>query len=58
MFLLEILEILLQEYKSNQQDPAFDLKEKLASSLARATAIPYGRHLRAEEMQELFDTLF
>jgi len=54
----EMLEILLQEYKSKQQDPTFDLKEKLASSLARATAIPYGRPLRAEEMQELFDTLF
>lgn len=55
---IEMLEILLQEYKSTLQDPAFDKKEILASSLARATAIPYGRLLKTEEMQELFDTLF
>jgi DNA mismatch repair protein MutL len=55
---VEMLEILLQEYKSTRQDPAQDYKERIASSLARATAIPYGRHLTAEEMQELFDTLF
>jgi len=54
----EMLEILLQEYKSTQQDPARERKEIVAASLARATAIPYGRHLTAEEMQELFDTLF
>ncbi|MEE4115713.1 MAG: DNA mismatch repair endonuclease MutL, partial [Marinilabiliaceae bacterium] len=54
----EMLEILLQEYKSTQQDPASERKEKIASSLARASAVPYGRHLSNDEMQELFDTLF
>ena len=54
----EMLEILLQEYKSKDQDPAADRSERLATSLARASAIPYGRHLTNEEMQELFDTLF
>lgn len=54
----EMLEILIQEYKSTQQSPDQEHKERVASSLARATAIPYGRNLSTEEMQELFDTLF
>ncbi len=54
----EMLEILIQDYKSTQQSPDKGHKERVASSLARATAIPYGRHLSTEEMQELFDTLF
>ncbi len=54
----EMLEILIQEYKSTQQSPDQENNERVAISLARATAIPYGRHLTGEEMQELFDTLF
>jgi DNA mismatch repair protein MutL len=54
----EMLEILIQEFKSTQQSPDQEHNERVALSLARATAIPYGRHLTAEEMQELFDTLF
>ena len=54
----EMLEILIQEYKSTSQDPSSDQKERVAGSLARAAAIPYGRPLNATEMQELFDTLF
>lgn len=54
----QILELLLEEFKSTGHDPAIGPKEKLARSMARAAAIPYGRHLADEEMRELFDTLF
>lgn len=55
----EVLDLILEEYKSKQSsDPAADLREKLATALARATAIPYGRELRKNEMEDLFDTLF
>lgn len=54
----EMLEILIQEYKSTQQRPDQEHNVRVAISLARATAIPYGRHLTGEEMHELFDTLF
>ena len=54
----EMLEILLQEYKSTEQDPSADYRERVAASLSRAAAIPYGRQLNRIEMQEMFDTLF
>jgi DNA mismatch repair protein MutL len=54
----EMLEILLEEYKTTERDPSISPKERLAQSMARAAAIPYGRALVREEMQELFDTLF
>lgn len=55
---VEMLEILLEEYKSTGNDPNISPREKLARSMARAAAIPYGRPLAEEEMRELFDTLF
>lgn len=54
----QILEILLQEYKSTQSDPSTGAREKVASAMARASAIPYGKALGQSEMEELFDTLF
>jgi len=55
---VEMLEILLEEYKSTGNDPNISPREKIAVSMARAAAIPYGRILADEEMRELFDTLF
>jgi len=55
---VEMLEILLEEYKSTGNDPNISPREKIAISMARASAIPYGRSLADEEMRELFDTLF
>jgi DNA mismatch repair protein MutL len=54
----EMLEIILEEYKSKQADPSGGLKEKLAVSLARAAAIPYGKALSRSEMEDLIDNLF
>jgi DNA mismatch repair protein MutL len=54
----EILGIFLGEFKSKQSDPGEGLKEKVASALSRASAIPYGKALTRSEMEDLFDTLF
>jgi DNA mismatch repair protein MutL len=55
---VEMLEILLEEYKSTGNDASVGPRERLARSMARASAIPYGRALTREEMNELFDMLF
>ncbi len=54
----ELLGIFLGEFKSRQADPSEGIKEKVASALARASAIPYGKALVRSEMEDLFDTLF
>jgi DNA mismatch repair protein MutL len=53
-----VLEMMLEDYKSKQADPSAGIKEKLAVSLARASAVPYGKSLSKSEMENLFDTLF
>jgi DNA mismatch repair protein MutL len=53
-----MLEILLEEYKKTQSDPATGVREKVAAAMAGASAIPYGKILMKNEMEDLFDTLF
>ena len=55
---LEMLEILFQDYKNSQADPSAGAKEKVAASMACASAIQYGKVLTQGEMEDLFDTLF
>src|SRR5450759_489866 len=55
---LEMLEILLEDYKNTQADPSTGAKEKVAAAMAGASAIPYGKILTQGEMEDLFDTLF
>jgi DNA mismatch repair protein MutL len=55
---LVMLEILLEDYKNTQTDPATSAKEKVAAGMAGATAIQYGKVLSQGEMEDLFDTLF
>lgn len=55
---LEMLEILLEDYKTTQADPATGAKEKVAAGMACASAIQYGKVLSQGEMEDLFDTLF
>ncbi len=55
---VETLKILIEEYRSTQDDPSTGAKEKLASAMAGASAIPYGKSLSSEEMENLFDSLF
>lgn len=54
----EMLEILLEDYKNSQADPSTGEKEKVAAAMACAAAIPYGKRLSQDEMENLFDTLF
>jgi len=54
----EMIEILLEDYKNSQGDPLTGEKEKVASAMACASAIPYGKRLTQDEMENLFDTLF
>jgi DNA mismatch repair protein MutL len=55
---LVMLEILLEDYKTTQADPATSAKEKVAAGMAGATAVQYGKVLGQGEMEDLFDTLF
>jgi DNA mismatch repair protein MutL len=55
---LEMLEILLQDYKNTKAEPSVSAKEKVAAGMASASAIPYGKILSLGEMEDLFDTLF
>jgi len=54
----EMLEILIEEYKSTRTDPTTGAREKLAAAMAGASAIPYGKVLVQSEMEILFDSLF
>ena len=53
-----MLEILIEDYKNTQSDPSTGAKEKVAAAMACASAIPYGKRLSHDEMENLFDTLF
>jgi DNA mismatch repair protein MutL len=55
---VELIEILIEEYKSTRVDPSAGAKEKLAAAMAAASAIPYGKVLAQTEMEDLFDSLF
>ena len=55
---VEMLEILLEQYKSTQNDPSTGATEKIATAMAGASAIAYGKTLAQNEMEDLFDTLF
>ena len=54
----ETLSIFIEEYKNTQSDPSTGAREKLAAAMAGASAIPYGRVLLQDEMENLFDNLF
>jgi DNA mismatch repair protein MutL len=53
-----MMEIILEHYKSTDTDPVTGAKEKVSAAMAAASAIPYGKPLAHNEMEELFDTLF
>ncbi len=54
----EMLEIIIEEYRTTEKDPGHSNKEKIAACMARAAAVPYGKVLEAEEIRELIDKLF
>ena len=55
---LEIIESLLEDMKSTAADLKEKAREKVAASLARASAIPYGYIMKTEEINQLIDHLF
>lgn len=55
---IEMLEILIEDYKSTQADPSKGAKEKIAAAMSGASSIPYGKTLQQCEMEDLFDSLF
>lgn len=55
---LEIIEGMLEDLKSTGADFKEKAKEKVAGSLARASAIPYGYMMKPEEINQLIDQLF
>jgi len=55
---VQMLEILIEDYKNTQAEPSTGAKEKVAAGMASATAIQYGKVLGQGEMEDLFDTLF
>ena len=55
---VKMLEILIEQFRSTQNDPSVNAREKLAAAMAGASAIPYGKSLTQGEMEELFDSLF
>ncbi len=54
----EMIGIFIEEYKSTLSDPSTGVRERLAASMASASAIQYGRVLLQDEMENLFDNLF
>jgi DNA mismatch repair protein MutL len=55
---VEMLEILLEDFKTTQAEPSVEAKEKIAAGMASASAIQYGKVMSQGEMEDLFDTLF
>ncbi|MFO7853259.1 MAG: DNA mismatch repair endonuclease MutL [Bacteroidota bacterium] len=55
---VEMLEIILEEYKTTEKNPGVSNREKVASCMSRAAAVPYGKALEIPEIRELVDKLF
>jgi DNA mismatch repair protein MutL len=54
----EIIDSILEKYKTTASDLIQDRTEKIAVSLAKTAAIPYGKQLSTEEMRNFIDQLF
>ncbi len=54
----EVIDSILEKYKSTAPDIIQDRTEKIAVSLAKTAAIPYGKQLSPEEMRNFIDQLF
>jgi len=54
----EVIEKILEDYKSKPTNMQISAKEQMARSLSKASAINYGRALNIEEIRQLVDLLF
>ena len=55
---MEVIESLLEDLKSTADNIKEKAREKVAASLAKASAISYGYSLKPEEINQLIDQLF
>lgn len=55
---MQVVEKLLEEFKTLQVDVKTRAKEQIAGSLAKASALEYGTELKQEEIIHLIDELF
>lgn len=55
---VNLVELMIEQYKSLQGEVNTGIPERVARSAARASAIDYGKQLSEIEMQELVDQLF
>lgn len=55
---VDLVEKLLEEYKNSPVDAREKVREQVAISLAKASAVDYGVDLQPEEMDHLVDQLF
>ncbi len=55
---LQLLEILIEDYKNTESSPLTNDREKVASAMAGASAIQYGKILNQDEMEQLINSLF
>lgn len=54
----ELIEQFITAFKENQGNAETDIRQRVAISLAKASAIPYSKSLTQFEIQELIDKLF
>lgn len=55
---VKFIESLIENYKNNKADIKNDIRENVVRSIAKASAINYGKTLTVEEMSNLIDCLF
>jgi DNA mismatch repair protein MutL len=55
---IDLLEMMIEQFKSLQGEMGMEVREKIARSTARSSSINYGQKLSDLEMQELTDQLF
>ncbi len=55
---VNFIESLIENYKNNKTDIKTDVRENIVRSIAKASAINYGKTLTHEEMSNLIDSLF
>ncbi|RLD59870.1 MAG: DNA mismatch repair protein MutL, partial [Bacteroidetes bacterium] len=55
---LSFIESLIENYKNNKSDIKNDIRENVVRSIAKASAINYGKTLTVKEMSNLIDCLF
>ncbi|NPA37831.1 MAG: DNA mismatch repair endonuclease MutL [Chlorobi bacterium] len=53
-----LIDGIISDFKTGEIDLKAKVREEIAGSMAKRSAIPYGKHLNQEEMTVLFDSLF